>query len=80
MVHESQRLALGFETSEYLCGVHAALDELQSNLALDRLELLGFPDLSHTAFTDLLEKTIVANHPSFVALAGQSCRSVGIDR
>jgi hypothetical protein len=43
MVHESQGLALGFKTCQHLFGVHSSFDELQCDLALDGLQLLGLP-------------------------------------
>ena len=44
MVHECQRLALGFEASHDLAGVHAQLDHLERDAAADRLPLLGHID------------------------------------
>jgi hypothetical protein len=58
MVHEGQRLPLGLETSDHLAAVHARLDDLESNLALDRLRLLGHVDGAHAAFADLLQQLI----------------------
>jgi hypothetical protein len=77
VVHESQRLALGLKTCEHLFGVHTSLDELQCDLALDGLQLLGLPDLAHTAFAQLLEKAVVAQYSILAAFAKRSF--LGID-
>ena len=52
MVHQSERLALRLEPSDELLRVHAELDELHGYRALDRLFLLGQPDLPHAALAE----------------------------
>ena len=42
--------------------VHARLDDLEGDLALDRLGLLGHPDRAHAAFADLLQQLVRADH------------------
>ena len=61
MVHQGQGLALGLEAGDDLLGVHAALDQLERDLAPHRLALLGGPDLAHPAFAELLHKTVGAD-------------------
>ncbi len=46
------------EAGDDLLVVHALLDQLQGDLALDRLALRGEPDLAHAALTDFFQKTI----------------------
>jgi hypothetical protein len=41
--------------------VHARLDDLESNLALDRLGLLGHEDRAHADFADLLQELVRAD-------------------
>src|SRR5262245_49337776 len=53
-------LALGLEAGHDLGGVHARLDDLEGNPALDRLGLLGHPDGSHAAFADQLQQLVRA--------------------
>ena len=61
MVHQGQRLTLGFETRYHLTRVHADLYQLDGHAATYRLPLLGQPDLTHAAFADQLEKVIRTN-------------------
>ena len=60
MVHDGQGLPLLLEALEHGLGVHAGLDQLERDLALDRLGLLGDPDLAHAAFADLLDERVSA--------------------
>ena len=53
VVHQRQRLPLLLEALQHGLGVHAGLDELERDVALDRFGLLGDPDLAHAAFADL---------------------------
>jgi len=41
MIQQGQGLAFGFEAGDYLFGIHAGLDDFQSDPAFDRLFLLG---------------------------------------
>ncbi len=52
MIHHRQRLPLLLEALQHGLRVHAGLDQLQRHLALDRLGLLGDPDLAHAPFAD----------------------------
>jgi len=61
VVHEGQGLPLGLEPGDHLAGVHARLDDLQGNLALHRLALLGHPNFAHASFTDSLQQLVVAD-------------------
>ncbi len=60
MVHQRQRLALGFEPGDDLLGVHPPLDDLERHLSTRRL-LLGEVDLAHSSFADLLPDGVVAD-------------------
>ena len=62
MVHHRQGLALGLEAGDDLAAVHAGLDHLERDLALDGLGLLGHADGAHAAFADLLEQLVGADH------------------
>ena len=64
MLHDGQGLPLLFEALEHGLGVHARLDQLERHLALDRLGLLGDPDVAHAAFADLLDERVPAGDHS----------------
>ena len=72
MVHQGQGLPLLLEALQHGLGVHAGLDELQRDLAFDRLGLLGDPDLAHAAFADLLHQRVAAGDDR----AGRGVRAV----
>ena len=61
MVHQRQRLPLGLEAGDDLAGVHARLDDLEGDLAADRLLLLGHVDDAHAALADLLDQPVRAD-------------------
>ena len=61
MVHQRQGLPLGLEAGDDLPAVHARLDDLEGDLAADRLCLLGHVDDAHAAFADLLEQLVGAD-------------------
>jgi hypothetical protein len=54
MVHHSERLPLLVETGEHARGIQAGADHLEGDAALHVLDLVGDPDLTHTAFAQLL--------------------------
>src|ERR1039458_5704731 len=58
VVHERQRLPLGFEARHHFARIHARLDQLDSDAPANRLLLLGQPHLTHAALADQLEQTI----------------------
>ena len=64
MVHQGQRLTLGFETRYHLARVHADLDQLDGDAATHRLPLLSQPDLTHAAFADQLQQVIRTDNDS----------------
>jgi len=53
MLHGGEHAALLLEAGEDLAGVHAALEELERDLALDGVGLLGTPDEAEAAFAKL---------------------------
>jgi hypothetical protein len=55
MVHHGQGLPLGLEAGDHLPAVHPRLDDLEGDLALDGLGLLGHENGAHAAFADLLQ-------------------------
>ena len=55
MIHHRQGLALGFEAGDDLGAIHSRLDDLERNLAANRLLLLGDVNDAHAAFADLLQ-------------------------
>src|SRR5437667_4400758 len=61
MIHQRQRLTLGFEARHDLARVHAQLDDLERNTAADRLFLLGHPYVPKTALADFLEQFVAAD-------------------
>jgi len=61
VVHHRQGLAFGLEAGNDLVAVHAGLDDLERDLAADRLELLGHIDHAHAPLADLLEQLVRAN-------------------
>jgi hypothetical protein len=62
LVHQGQCMPFGLETGNDLSGVHAGLDDLQGDLALHRLGLLGHKDGPHAALADLLQQLVRADH------------------
>src|SRR4051794_2824609 len=50
MIHEGQRLPLYFKAGNYLARVHTRLEDLERDLAPDRLRLLRHEDDAETAF------------------------------
>jgi hypothetical protein len=61
VVHQRQRLLLGFKTGNNLLGIHTRLDDLQGNLPPDGLMLLGKVDDAHTALPQNLQQLIAPN-------------------
>src|SRR6266540_4442743 len=62
MVHQRQGLPLGLEARDDLAAVHAGLDDLEGDLALHGLGLLGQEDRAHAALAELLEEFVGADH------------------
>src|SRR5262249_28362853 len=58
MPHERKGLSLCFKPSDDLLRVHPRLDEFESHLSVDRLELLGSPHLAHSTLTNEREKPV----------------------
>ena len=61
MIHQGQRLPLGFEAGDDLLGVHAQLDDLERDPAANRFLLLGHINHAAAAFADLLEQFVAAD-------------------
>src|SRR5439155_268804 len=61
MIHQRQRLPLGFEAGDHLPSIHAGLDDFQRHLAADRLLLLGHEDDAEAPFADLLQELVWAD-------------------
>ena len=61
VVHERQGLPLGFESSQYLLGVHPPLDQFERHPAPNRGLLLGLPHLAHSPLANFLKKVEVAD-------------------
>ena len=55
VIHESEGLPFGLEASQDLAAIHARLDDLESDVALTGVGLLGQPDRAHAAFADAFE-------------------------
>jgi hypothetical protein len=60
MVHQCQRLPLGLEPGDDILGVHAELDDLERDAAMNGFLLLGHVNHATTAFADLLEQFVAA--------------------
>ncbi len=58
MIHQRQRLTLGFEAGDDLLGVHAQLDHLERHAAVNRLFLFGHVNHTATALADLLKQFV----------------------
>jgi len=56
-----QGLPPGLEAGDDLAAVHAGLDDLQRDLALHGVGLLGHEDGAHAAFADLLQQLVWAD-------------------
>ena len=61
VVHQGQGLALGLEAGDDLLGVHARLDDLERDLAMDRALLLGEEDDAHAALAELADDRVGAD-------------------
>ena len=61
MVHDRQGLPFGLETGDDLAAVHDRLDDLEGDLALHGLGLLGHVDGAHAALADLLQQLVRAD-------------------
>src|SRR5262249_41798636 len=68
-------LPLGLEAGNDLARVHARLENLQGDLAAERLLLLGHEDDAEAAFADLLQQLVRPDHR-----AGAFADGGGIDR
>ena len=65
VLHQGQGLALLLEPLEHGSRIHPRLDQLERDLAFDRLGLLGDPDLAHPPFADLLHERVAAGDDRF---------------
>ena len=61
VVHHRQGLPLGLEPGDDLATVHARLDDLERDLALHGVRLLGHVDGAHAPFADLLQQLVRAD-------------------
>lgn len=61
MIHERERLPLGFEPRDDVLAVHPRLDDLNRDLPPYGVVLLGKINRPHAAFADLLDKAVIAN-------------------
>ena len=62
MIHEGQRLPLGVETGEDLPGIHAGLDDFQSDFPAKRLFLLGHINDPHSSLAENFLEFVRADH------------------
>jgi hypothetical protein len=58
MIHHRERLPLRVEARQNALGVHAGLDELERDLPLDRLGLLGEVNRAHATFADHIDELV----------------------
>jgi hypothetical protein len=76
MVHQSQRLALRFEAGHHLAGVHADLDNFESDAALDRFDLLSHINHAAAALADFLQQFVAADGST--GFFGYALKGVGV--
>ena len=62
MIHQSQGLAFRLEAGDHLPCIHARFEDLEGDLAPHRLMLLRHEDEPETAFADLLQELVRADH------------------
>jgi hypothetical protein len=80
VIHDGQRLPLGLEAGNHLARVHAGLDNLERDLAMHWLRLLGHVDRAHAAFADLLQKFVRADdRAGLLGWLDIGCRRQGVD-
>ena len=58
MVHQGERLTLGFETRNDLSRIHPRLEDFQRNLTAHGLNLFGHVNDAEPAFANLLEQPV----------------------
>ncbi len=73
VVHHGQGLALDFKAGDPLAGVHAGLDEFESDVAAYGLLLLGVVDDAHAAAADFADELIGTDEGA----GGEGCRRIG---
>src|SRR5262245_23986068 len=78
VIHKGQSLTLSLKASNDLLGIHASLDELKRDHALNRLSLLSHPDRAHAAFADLLDEFVETDHDTRAFSHRLSGRDVGL--
>ena len=79
VIHQRERLALGFEARHYLACVHAQLDDFEGDAPADRFLLFGHPDITEAALADFLQQFVAAD--ALAGLLAQSNDAAGnIDR
>jgi hypothetical protein len=61
MIHQSQRLPLGLESSDDTLGVHTQFDDLERDPAANGFLLFGHIHHTAAAFADLLQKLVAAD-------------------
>jgi hypothetical protein len=75
VVHEGQRLPLGFEPGQNSLRVHPGLVQFDRHQALHRLSLLSGPDAAHAAFADRFEQLVPSSqHQPGLIPADSRCR------
>ena len=58
VIHQGQSLALGLEPSDHVAGIHPRLQDLERDLATDRLGLVGDENQPESALADLFHQPI----------------------
>jgi hypothetical protein len=58
VVHHCQRLTFGLEAGDDLFGIHARLDDFESDLAANRFGLFCNIDDTHAPFADLFHQLV----------------------
>jgi hypothetical protein len=61
VVHQRQRLPLGFKAGDHVLGVHAELDDFERDPAANRLLLFGHVNHTAAPFANLLQQFVAAD-------------------
>src|SRR5206468_1971977 len=61
MIKHRERVPLGLEPRQHVAAVHAGFDQLQSNIAMDGISLLGQVNIAEASLTDPPQDRVPAN-------------------
>ena len=76
MIHQRERLPLGFEPGNDFARVHAHFDDFKRDAAFDGLPLLGHINITEAALADFLQELVIADDGAWAL--GQRRRQNGL--